>query len=227
MLRSLPQIALLLALGPAVSACSLRVLPAESVTALSEPCQAAYDQRLIGAWHLAESDGFLLQIFPGRDPCGLDVIGFWFVEPTVRWLRATAYASAIGGRVYYNVQRVSGAGLDFTAADAKPGFIIARAIIAEDGELLLYLLGLDTERGFLDFADPDKGHYVFDKLIEIGRLRGRQVAAQGLDSPYYILDATPNELASLFRDTPEELLFQKIGPLRRIAGHPTAGAPDP
>ncbi len=130
-LRSCPWfLALVLSLA-ALAACSG---PPESRVALSEPGEAAYDERLVGIWYGGKEGGFYLHIAPRKEAATLEVIGIrvGYKDDPVRWIGAIAHASAIDGKTYYNVRRVAGAGFAYTAEGERPGFIILRTEFSED-----------------------------------------------------------------------------------------------
>ncbi|MEE8275053.1 MAG: hypothetical protein V3R88_10335 [Alphaproteobacteria bacterium] len=202
-MRPLVAFAALL-VGLALSAC---FGPPESVVALSEPGETAYDARLLGDWHYMEGDteGFRLHIAPGEEDGVLDIVGVmldWNTSDPVRWLRATAHASEIDGRTYYNVKRLAGVGDDYSA-DEPPGFAIMRTEIGDDGSLSLRFMDLDF----------------MAKLVDKGRLKGRIIEghSKGDDPTYLMLDVSRQELIALIREFPSEKLFGDPGRFRRIA----------
>lgn len=209
-----------LALGLALSAC---VAPPESRVGLSEPGETAYDPRLVGLWALAvagpegRGQGYLLDIAAGDDVLDITGIGVGYGggEP-VRWFGARAHASEIDGRTYYNVQRVAGAGADWTGPGEEPGFIIVRLRLAEDGGLFISVLDPQILAGLT--AEALVG------VIEEGRSWGREVEGsyRGDDVGYLFLDLSRPELVALIRKvTPEKLFTGEVGPFLRLG--PPAG----
>ncbi len=202
-MRTLRSCLWFLALALSLAACS--GLP-ESRVALSEPGEAAYDERLPGNWYFANDRGAVyLHIAPRKEAATLEVIGIrvgYKDDDPVRWIRAIAHASAIDGKTYYNVRRVAGAGFDYTAEGERPGFIILRTEFSEDGTLTLWFMDEDIVRN----------------LIKEGR--GRKVAGdyKGEKVPYRVLDMSRPELIALIRKvTPEKLFRCDVGPFRRLA----------
>lgn len=192
-----------LLVGLALSAC---FGPPESTVALSEPGETAYDARLLGDWYYMEGDneGLRLHIAPGEEDGVLDIVGVmldWNTSDPVRWLRATAHASEIDGRTYYNVKRHAGVGDDYSA-DEPPGFIILRAEPGDDGSLSLR---------FMDSA-------LLDGLIDEGRVKGRTAAGryEDTDVEYVKLDVSRRDLVALIREFPSEKLFGDPGRFQRL-----------
>lgn len=192
-----------LLVGLALSAC---FGPPESTVALSEPGETAYDARLLGDWYYMEGDneGLRLHIAPGEEDGVLDIVGVmldWNTSDPVRWLRATAHASEIDGRTYYNVKRRAGVGDDYSA-DEPPGFIILRAEPGDDGSLSLR---------FMDSA-------LLDGLIDEGRVKGRTAAGryEDTDVEYVKLDVSRRDLVALIREFPPEKLFDDPGRFQRL-----------
>lgn len=201
-MKSLAAIATLL-VGLALSACEG---PPESAVALSEPGETPYDKRLLGDWYYLEGDnlGFRLHIGSGEDGDILDVVGVimgWGSPDPVRWIRATAHASEVDGRTYYNVKRLAGVGDDYTG-DEPPGFIIMRAEPGDDGTLSLQIMN-DTLLGRLDRE---------------GRLKARDVKGRYKDEDvsYTLLDVSRPELIALIREFPPEKLFGDPGRFQRL-----------
>ncbi len=202
-MRPLAAFAALL-VGLALSACGG---PPESAAALSEPGETAYDARLLGDWYYMEGDdgGWRIHIGRSADKDVLDIVGtfvIWDDANPVRWIRATAHASEIDGRIYYNVKRVAGVGDDYTA-DEPPGFIILRAEPGDDGSLSLQFM--------------DDG--LLENLVKEGRLKARRVEGryEDIDVPYLMLDVSRPDLIALIRESPPEELFGDPGRFRRIA----------
>ena len=170
-----------------------------------------YDERLVGNWYWADKEGgwylrWYLHIAPRKETATLEVIGIgvgYKDGDPVRWIRAIAHASEIDGETYYNVQRVAGAGFDYTAEGERPGFIILRTEISEDGTLTLW------------FMDND----IVKTLIKEGRAKGRKVEGdyKGEKVPYRVLDISWPELIALIRKvTPEKLFRCAEEPLHRL-----------
>ncbi len=181
--------------------------PPESRVALSEPGAAAYDARLVGNWYRAsEEGGWHLHIPPRKETALLDVIGIGFgydEGDPVRWIRATAHASEIDGRTYYNVKRIADSGADYTAEEEGPGFIILRTEFSQDGTLTLW------------FMDND----IVKTLIKEGRAKGREVEGnyKGEKVSYWVLQMSRPELIALIREvTPEKLFRREEGPFHRL-----------
>ncbi len=192
-----------LLVGLSLSAC---FGPPESTVALSEPGETAYDARLLGDWYYIERDneGLRLHIAPGEEDGVLDIVGVmldWNTSDPVRWLRATAHASEIDGRTYYNVKRVAGVGDDYSA-DEPPGFVIMRTEIGDDGSLSLRFMDLDF----------------MAKLVDKGRLKGRTIEghSKGDDPTYLMLDVSRRDLVALIREFPPEKLFDDPGRFQRL-----------
>ncbi len=204
MRRAAPLIFLLA--GLALSACGG---PPESPVALSEPGETAYDERLVGIWYAIKGkEAVYLHISPRKETAYLDVVGILAVfreRDPVRWIRATAYASKIDGRTYYNVQRVAGAGVDYTAPGESPGFIIVRADVTEEDTLSLRFMG-----GLSDSSLRDS--------LKKGRVRGREVEGKYKDEkvPYLMLDLSRPELVELIREVTPERLFKEVMRFRRL-----------
>ncbi len=172
--------------------------PPESRVALSEPGEAAYDERLAGKWYWAEGDvAFYLHITPGRDSALLDVLGVvagYADGESVRLLQAVAHASEIDGETYYNVKRVAGA--DDTAEGEQPGYILLRVEFEQDGKLALCFLG-------------DVGGRAINDLVDEGRIKGRKVKGdyQGEKTPYSVIDMPRSELIAPIREAGPDRLF--------------------
>ncbi len=201
-MRPLEAFAALL-VGLALSACGG---PPESVVALSEPGKTTYDERLLGDWYYMEEDDGGWQIHIGRsaDKDVLDVVGtfvIWDDANPVRWIRATAHASEVDGRIYYNVKRLAGVGDDYTAG-GPPGFIILRAQPGDDGSLSLQFM--------------DDG--LLKNLVKEGRLKARRVNGRykDIDVPYLMLDVSRPDLIALIREFPPEKLFGDPGRFQRL-----------
>lgn len=201
----------MLAMACVLSGC---FAPPESMVALSEP-GAAYDRRLIGAWNSVDVDGdeaIYLQVLPGEAAATLKIIGVaTFFDPDatepVYWLTATAYASRIDGREYYNVRRVAGSGFDYTAEGESPGFIILDATFPDDATLDLCPM-----------------YYVGTLARDVPELRGRMVSGRfgrsGKDAEYdeyAVLELSREELVALVRDTPREELFECFPPFHKVS----------
>ncbi len=169
--------------------------PPESRVALSEPGGAAYDQRLAGIWyHVEKTEAFFLHITPRNERLDVVAVAFGYEKGNpARWLRATAHASKIDGRTYYNVKRAVGVGDDYGTAEEEPGFIILQAEISADDALNLCFT---HERTLEDLIN--------------GGLSGREVKGdyKGEEVPYLLLDLSRSELISLLRETTPEKLFR-------------------
>ena len=188
-----------LLVGLTFSACSG---PPESRVALSEPGEAAYDKRLVGIWYAYDGKkaAVYLHISPRKETDYLDVVGIWAVfkkgDP-VRWLTATAHASEVDGKTYYNVKRVAGAGFDYTAPEESPGFIIVRADITDEDTLILR---------FMDW--PNGGDFLKNKDL----VRDRKVEGKYKDTnvPYRMLDLSRSELVALIQEVTPAKLFKEM-----------------
>ena len=201
-----PAALIFLLAGLALSACSG---PPESRVALSEPGEAAYDERLVGIWYGIDwKEAIYLHIAPQKETAYLDVVGISAVfkkgDP-VRWLRARAHASEIDGQTYYNVQRFAGAGFDYTAPGESPGFIIVRADVSQEDTLILRFMGWPN-------GDP------LGDPVKKGRVRGREVEGKYKDEkvPYRMLDLSRPELIALIREVTPAKLFEKPIRFRRL-----------
>ncbi|MCH8197489.1 MAG: hypothetical protein IH904_05350 [Proteobacteria bacterium] len=178
-----------LLLGLTLSACGG---PPESRVALSEPGKTAYDERLVGIWYRTDGKkAIYLHISRRKETAYLEVVGIFVVyneADPVLWLRATAHASEIDGKTYYNVKRVVGAGFDYTAPGESPGFIIARADVPEQDTLLLRFMGWSF------------GESNFHKNKKT-RVKGRRFEGKYKDTnvPYRMLDLSRPELIALIR----------------------------
>ncbi len=189
--------------------------PPESKVGLSEPGED-YDHRLIGAWNSVDEDGreaIYLQILRGEQAASLNIIGVaTFVarrqDPPqpVYWLTATAYASRIGSRVYYNVQCVAGSGFDYTAEGERPGFIILEAALLDDATLNLCPMYAGKEAARV----PEERRRVVD-----GRF-GRSGGDAKYDQ-YAVLELSRDELVALVRDMPREALFICFPPFHKVS----------
>jgi hypothetical protein len=165
----------------------------------------AFDQRLVGAWSSVAEDGgeaIYLQILPGEQAATLNIIGVaTFFDPDapqpVYWLTATAYASRIDGRDYYNVRRVAGSGFDYTAEGERPGFIILDATLVDDATLSLCPMYAGDRAELI----PENRRRVVD-----GRF-GRSGKDAEYDH-YAVLELSRDELVAVIRDTPREDLFE-------------------
>ena len=204
----MPRLCLwLLGVALPLSACGA---PAESPVALSEPGEAAYDERLPGNWYYAEKDGaFYLHIAPRDEGALLDVVGAgvgYDDDDPVRWIKAAAHASVIGGETYYNVIRVAGAGFDYTAVGEAPGYMILRTEMSDDGGLTICFMG-------------GPWGSKLNGLIKEGRAKGHEVEGRygGEEVDYFVLDHSRPELVALIREVPSETLFPcEVGPFRRL-----------
>ncbi len=204
-MRTAFLIYLLTALG--LSAC---VGVPQSRSALSEPGEAPYEERLVGFWALVgagESGTFYLQITSG----GTGLLRVLFAvfgieadgksETRVLWVRATAHASEINGETYYNVKP--------TAAELSPleyewpvqdeeqqGFMIMQAELSDDDKL------------YLHFMNPA----IVRELIEEGRVAGREVdCGKGNPCSYNLLQVSRPELIALIKEVSPENLFVPLG----------------
>ena len=188
--------------------------PPEVGTALSEPDPALIDARLSGRWYFlgpaeyARGDLSILEITPRTDGGGFDVVGLsiWIGgTQLVQWLKATAYASELDGKIYYNVKRVPGVGDDYTAGNTE-SFLILKPVIASDASLF-----------FLRSMNPE----LLEKMVEDGKVSGRKVeqlgkARHGVE--YLVYDFSRADLVRLVRETPQgELLPIIIGPFYRMS----------
>ncbi len=207
-----PAALIFLLAGLALSACGG---PPESPVALSEPGETAYDERLVGIWYAIKGkEAVYLHISPRKETAYLDVVGILAVfreRDPVRWIRATAYASKIVGRIYYNVQRVAGAGVDYTALGESPGFIVVRADVT--GQDALSLRFMSWPGGGNLFSD-----YPLSDFLKKGRVRGREVEGKYKDEkvPYLMLDLSRPELVELIREVTPERLFKEVTRFRRL-----------
>ena len=190
--------------------------PPESRVALSEPGETPYDERLVGIWYAIDkkTDTIYLHISPRKETAYLDVVGIFagFGESDpVRWIRATAHASKIDGRIYYNVQRVAGAGFDYTALGESPGFIVVRADVTGQDALSL---------NFMSWPDGDNliSDYPLRDFLKKGRVIGREVEGKYKDEkvPYLMLDLSRPELVDLIREVTPERLFKEVIRFRRL-----------
>lgn len=191
--------------GLALAACGA---PPESRVALSEPGETAYDQRLAGIWYWTDGAGegaWYLHISPQGKTALLDVVGVGAVfdeGAPVRWLRATAHASAIDGVTYYNVKRVAGVGFDYTAPGESPGFIVVRADVSGQDALSL---------NFMRWDPP--GDSVKDSVKKSREVKGRH---GNEDVPYYVLDLSRPELVALIGQAAPAKIFEKAIRFRRL-----------
>ena len=196
-----------LLVGLTLSACGG---PPESRVALSEPGETPYDERLVGIWYAIDknTDTFYLHISPRKETAYLDVVGIFagFGESDpVRWIRATAHASKIDGRTYYNVQRVAGAGVDYTAPGEGPGFIVVRADVTGQDAFSLSFMSWPGDGNLIS-------DYPLRDSIKKGRVRGREVEGKYKDEkvPYLMLDLSRPELVELIREVTPERLFEEF-----------------
>ena len=192
--------------------------PPESPVALSEPGAANYDQRLIGAWYSVDdgnSGSIYLEIRASEQATSLAMTAIatfadpslWGTPDPVYWLKATAFASAVDGKIIYNVRRVAGAGLDYTAEGERPGIILMQAELLDDATLNLCPIQ-------------------FGNLItELARRHGPKVRWRKVQgrfpreeySTYWILDLSREELIEAIRDTPPKDMFKCFPPFRKVA----------
>ncbi len=183
--------------------------PPESRVALSEPGETAYDERLVGIWYAIKGkEAVYLHISPRKETAYLDVVGILAVfkeSDPVRWIRATAHASKIDGRTYYNVQRVAGAGFDYTALGESPGFIVVRADVTGRDALSLSFMSWPGDGNLIS-------DYPLRDFLKKGRVRGREVEGKYKDEkvPYLMLDLSRPELVELIREVTPERLFKEI-----------------
>ena len=183
--------------------------PPESRVALSEPGETPYDERLVGIWYAIDGqETIYLHISPRKETAYLDVVGIFAVfreSDPVRWIRATAHASKIDGRTYYNVQRVAGAGVDYTAPGESPGFIVVRADVTGRDAISL---------NFMSWPDGDNliSDYPLRDFLKKGRVIGREVEGKYRDKkvPYLMLNLSRPELVDLIREVTPERLFKEI-----------------
>jgi len=199
---------LFLLIGATFAACGG---PPESRVALSEPGEAAYDERLPGVWAWSTAQGAVyLHIAPCEDSAALDVVAIivdpesWGEEEPVRWLRASAHASEIDGETIYNVRRVAGAAGDYTAPGESPGFILLGVALSDEDELVLRFMDMD----------------VLEEMIDAGQARGRELYGRYRDEdvPYLMLDLDRAELVALIREvTPAKLFANDSERFRRLA----------
>jgi hypothetical protein len=193
-----PANLLVLFLGIALSGC---VAPPESRNALSEPGEVMIDKRLAGTWHAnIEGEGGFYLHMTRRNVRSLRIVGTWFDDRDVDWIQATAHASEIDGRMYYNVKRVPAKGGDYTAEGEERGFILLRAeLTAED---TLFLRSMNGS--------------LLKNLIGSRRVSGRKVSCDDYCS-YLVLDSSRAELLALIQEqTPERLFPVAVGPFRRL-----------
>ena len=184
----------------ALTACA--AIP-ESQIPLSAPGHA-YDERLVGDWylHIGESPDkngeqplWVLRIQRTDAPTILSVQSFWFggkpLSARSSVVEATAYASELDGRVYYNVQRIRNDD-DYTTSE-PPGYMLVYPEIDGDGLLSLLFLANDT----------------LSRLAKADKIRthagGARIFTEGFG--YTKLDLSIDELVALVRDTPHDELF--------------------
>lgn len=201
-------------------------LPPEFTNPVGPVGTTSYDIRLLGGWYwkpqAEQAHTYALQI-AGAERDTLDIVATWTtleaddgsVTEYQSWIRATAHATRVGGELYYSVRRENGVGSDYTADGEKPGYVILRAEIREDDSLVLH---------FMDSP------FVIDRLVESGRLKGRQVecikncemklnfvqSMDGRTARYMLVDAQQGEIKFLIQSLPREVLFgDTFGPFRR------------
>ncbi|MDX1483711.1 MAG: hypothetical protein R3229_04440 [Alphaproteobacteria bacterium] len=127
--------------------------PPEFRTALSEPGTAEYDPRILGQWYDPKDKGIFIKIWKtwggGKNRHNLGISAVAVGRKGGGGMSFEAHASAIDGDLYYNVKRKQTAGgLDYTAPEEKPGYIILRVFhLTPDVMLVCGLLALPKGGG--------------------------------------------------------------------------------
>lgn len=197
-----PAIAALAAglMGLALAGCAV---PAESPVALSDPGRTPIDQALIGTWYSADEAGrqaVVLHILPRPEAPEIFVVATTTLaaedetESGAHWLAATGYPSRVGDRTYFNLRRVKGLGLDYTAEGEEPGFVIVRLAPSEAGTLRLCPLYLGL--GHDDAAAKTRP----GREVE-GRFQQTGDSEPELE-PYVVLDLDRDKLAAFVAQVP-------------------------
>ncbi|MFQ5623670.1 MAG: hypothetical protein ACE5FS_09770 [Paracoccaceae bacterium] len=171
--------------------------PPEFVASLSDPGEAAYDQRVLGQWYQQTDDLLVYAAFadaPATGDDGAGAAGGTVDEAgqTGKLLRIslifqdgdgedaaslplTAFASRLDGALYYNfVRRQTPYAYDYTAPGGKPGHIVVRMFHPAPDVMLVcgFFLGDDMS----DVEDALEGSGLSPRLARVpARINGRPV----------------------------------------------------
>ncbi len=182
--------------------------PPKTTSPLSPPAAVKGDGRLAGSWFAPVDEGqgiFYLHIAAEESATRFAVLALGAKgtadETPVIWVRGTAHATVLDGRIYYNLRITDNA--DEGPGETGPRYIPMQASMGADGTLSLRFM---SDR-------------LLGRLMDEGRVRGRRVTGgySGDKADFIVLDMSPADLAALIREvTPERLFTLGFGPFHRL-----------
>ena len=174
--------------------------PPESSVALSNPGATPYESWLIGSWHAPVPEGTdpqsgggteTLDISAGEDPFTL-VIAFPWKEEQIR---TTAFASKVGGEIYYNIRRDTYTGKNWTSGEEPTTYLIYKVDLFSDRSISLRYLN----------------NRIITQLQEKGEVSGHEIRYGGWGGgSSQILDISRSQLVRLILKIGPGRLFQRF-----------------
>ena len=197
---------IILAAGGLLAACSA---PVESRFALSEPGQVTYDSRILGTWASKKtSPRWYLSLNKSQDQHIIDVIGSAYdrgekIRP-VRWIKARAFASEVGGKIYFNAQRLKNIGDYYGAPGVEPGYILLTLILKQADSPNKSLWGCFMSHKLIGG--------LISKQVILGEEIRAKYQAEGNDEdkvPYYRINSDQQSLRGFIGKFTPSLLFDQ------------------
>ena len=192
-----PSRLLILAAAVLLSACTA---PVESMHALSEPGQVAYDARILGDWASKKtSPRWFLSMKKGKAPQTIVALAASHdrsdSEKPLKWMKATAFASETNGKIYFNAQRHQGIGDEYGMPGVKPGYILLTIDLTSKGTLKGCLLNPKFIGG----------------LISKQVILGEEIRAKYKDEkvPYYRINSDQKSLNNFIGQFSQSMLFDQ------------------